>query len=187
MDTNRVTQETKGRLDAIVAHFAEELSKLRAGRAHPGMLDSIKVEAYGTTMPLVQVAGVTAPEAQLLQITPFDPGNLQAIAAAIRNDQSLGFNPVDDGRVVRVAIPPLTAERRQQIVKQLHDKLEECMIGLRQARHDALRRGDQAKKDKTLGDDQHARFKKQLDQLVNDAKTEAERLAKNREQELLTV
>src|SRR5580765_4268865 len=89
------------KMNQDLVHFEEELKKVRTGRAHPGMLDSITVEAYGQKMPLNQVANVTAPEAQLLQVTPFDPGNIQAIAGAIRDNPSLGMNPSDDGRVVR--------------------------------------------------------------------------------------
>ena len=85
------------KMDGALEHFVAELGKIRTGRAHPGMLDGITVEAYGAQMPLNQVANVTAPEAQLLQITPFDPSTIQQIAAAIRNDQSLGLNPSDEG------------------------------------------------------------------------------------------
>ena len=107
------TDEYELKMQAAIEHFEHELAKIRTGRAHPGMLDGIKVVAYGTEMPLNQVANITAPEAQLLQITPFDPSNIQAIAASIRNDQGLGLNPSDDGRVVRVPVPPLTEDRRR--------------------------------------------------------------------------
>ena len=97
------------------------------------MLDSIRAEAYGTLMPLNQLANVTAPEAQLLQVTPFDPSTLQKIAAAIREDQGLGFNPSDDGRVIRVPVPALTEERRKQLVKQAGEKVEEALKLIRPA------------------------------------------------------
>jgi ribosome recycling factor len=106
------TKPYEARFSAAVAHFEDELKKVRTGRAHPSMLDSVLVEAYGQRMPLNQVANVTAPEAQLLTVTPFDPSNIQIIAAGIRQDQALGLNPSDDGRVIRVPIPPLTEERR---------------------------------------------------------------------------
>ena len=92
------------------------------------MLDGIVVEAYGTQMPLNQVGNISVPDAQLLQITPFDPANLQPIATAIRSAQSLGFNPSDDGRVVRVQVPPLTEERRKELAKQIGEKLEEALL-----------------------------------------------------------
>ena len=112
-------------------HFQDELKKVRTGRAHAGMLDGVMVEAYGARMPLNQVANVTAPEAQMLLVTPFDPSNITAISAAIRDNQSLGFNPSDDGRVVRVSVPALTEERRKQLVKQVSEKVEEARIAMR--------------------------------------------------------
>lgn len=187
MNPSQIIEQAKTKFNQSVDHFKEELKKIRTGRAHPSMLDGLIVQAYGTPMPLIQVGTVIAPEAQLLQITPFDANNVQAIAQAIRDNQSLGLNPVDDGRVVRIQIPPLTTERRQQIVKQLHEKTEEFMIGLRNARHDVLRDADQAKKDKLMGDDDHHRLEKQIDDLLNKAKIEVETLSKQREQEIMTV
>ena len=96
------TQPYEDKMAQAFSHFQDELKKVRTGRAHAGMLDGVMVEAYGTRMPLNQVANVTAPEAQMLLVTPFDPSNITAISAAIRDNQSLGFNPSDDGRVVRV-------------------------------------------------------------------------------------
>jgi len=103
MDKNQLISETKSKLAAATDHFRQEIDKIRTGRAHPGMLDNVMVEAYGQTMPLKAVASITTPEPQLLQITPFDPSNLQAISEAISKDESLGLNPADDGRVVRIA------------------------------------------------------------------------------------
>lgn len=184
MDTNQLVQQTKAKLDAATEHFKQEIGKIRTGRAHPGMLDSVMVEAYGQKMPLKAVASITVPEAQLLQITPFDPGNLQAISDAISADQSLGLNPADDGRVVRIQIPPLTEETRQSMVKILHQKLEESLIAARNARHDALR---QAEKDKQVGKDERFHLEKQIDELLAAQKTAAENMAKTKEQEILTV
>src|SRR5680860_156447 len=98
------------KFELALDHFEDELKKIRTGRAHPGQLDGIKVEVYGTMTPLNQVSNITAPEAQLLQVTPFDPSNMQAISAAIRADQSQGFNPSDDGRIIRVPVPALTED-----------------------------------------------------------------------------
>jgi ribosome recycling factor len=120
-------------------HLISELARLRTGRAHPGMLDGVMIEAYGTQMPLNQAASITAPEAQLLQITPFYPRNLQAIANAIRNNHTLGLNPSDDGRVVRVQIPPLTEERRRELTKQIGEKVEEALVRMRTARHEVFK------------------------------------------------
>src|SRR6266498_2874958 len=99
------TKPYEEKINQAFARFEENLRKIRTGRAHPGMLDGVMIEAYGTKMPLNQVANILAPEAQMLQVTPFDPANLKAVVAAIRDDQSLGVNPSDDGRIVRVPVP----------------------------------------------------------------------------------
>src|SRR6478752_6828084 len=161
MDTNQQTQEVKTKLSAATEHFRGELSKIRTGRAHPGMLDGIMVEAYGQPMPLKAAANISAPEAQLLQITPFDPNNLKAISDAIRDNPSLGLNPADDGRVVRIQIPPLTEETRMSMVKILHQKTEESAIAARNARHEAIRKAEQAEKDKQISKDECFQLEKQ--------------------------
>lgn len=185
MDASNIVSDAKQKFSQAVAHFQEELNKVRTGRAHPSMLDSVIVEAYGTRMPLVQVGNVTVPEPQQLQITPFDPSNLQAIVSAIRDITDLGLNPMDDGRVVRVPIPPLTEERRREYVKLVGTKTEDCMVSLRNVRHDALKDIDQAKK--SIGEDEAKRLQKQIDEAMNQAKTDAESAAKAKEQEIMTV
>ncbi len=187
MDINQVIAETKKKLTVSNEHFQEELKKLRTGRASAGMLDGVSVEAYGSPMPLNQVANITAPEAQLLQITPFDPSNLQAINNAIRDNQSLGLNPSDDGRVVRVPIPPLTEERRREITKQVGVKLEDAMIAMRGIRHDAIDAVDRAKKEKSIGEDEAKRLTTSIEEMMTKAKTDAEALSKTKEQEIMTV
>lgn len=187
MTPSQIIDEVKAKLTSAVAHFNEELKKLRTGRAHSSILDGIMVTAYGTPMPLNQVANVTAPEAQLLQITPFDPSNIAAINDAIRNDQSLGLNPSDDGRVVRVPIPALTTERRQAIVKQLSEKVEETMIATRSIRHDTLDTLKEAKNDKDISVDDYNRYEKQVDELMVKTKQEIETTARAKEQEIMTI
>lgn len=168
------------------AHFQDDLKKIRTGRAHPGMLDGIMITAYGTQIPLNQAATVTAPEGQMLQITPFDPSNLQAIVSAIRDNQSLGLNPTDDGRIVRVPIPPLTEERRRDLTKVVGQKQEECMISLRSVRHEAINMLDEAKKDKQLGEDEVKRLERQVDEAMNKSRAEVESVAKAKEQEIMS-
>jgi ribosome recycling factor len=187
MNPNAIVEQARNKLQSAVEHFKSELKKLRTGRAHTGMLDGVMVAAYGTSMPLNQVANVTAPEPQLLQITPFDPNNLQAIVSAIRDNQSLGFNPMDDGRVVRVPVPALTEERRTSIVRLLNEKVEECMISMRNVRHEALKEADQAKKDKAIGEDDYNRLEKQITELMSKQKSDVESVAKAKETEIMTV
>ena len=181
------TDEYELKMVGVIDHFNEELKKVRTGRAHPGMLDGIKVEAYGAEMPLNQVANVTAPEAGLLQITPFDPANIQKIAAAIRNDQSLGFNPSDDGRVVRVPVPALTEDRRRMLVKQVGEKVEEARIGLRTVRQDALKAAKQKKESKEISEDDLKLIEKEIDRLVKEHQDGLDETYKAKEKEIMTV
>ncbi len=181
------TKQYEDRFSQAVAHFSDELRKVRTGRAHPTMLDSIQVEAYGNKVPLNQVANVTAPEAQLLTVTPFDPGNLQNIVAAIRNEQAMGLNPSDDGRLVRVPIPPLTEERRKQIVKQTSEKVEEARITLRNIRQDAQKDAKRLKDAKELSEDDLKRIEKTIDEFVATNNAQLDSLFKDKEKEILTL
>ncbi len=174
-------------LNSSLNHFEAELKKLRTGRAHPNMLDGVMVEAYGTQMPLIQVGSVSAPEPQLLQITPFDPNNIEPISSAIRDNQSLGMNPMDDGRVVRVPIPPLSEERRRDIVRILSQKAEEAMISVRNVRHEAIKELDAAKKDKLISEDEHKRTSKQIEDKMGQYKAQVEKLSSVKEKEILTL
>jgi ribosome recycling factor len=187
VNPNQALDDAKKKFAAGLERFSEQLKGLRTGRASASMLDGVLVEAYGTPMPLNQVATVTAPEAQLIQITPFDPANLQAISTAIRNNPALGLNPTDDGRVVRIAIPPLTEERRREISKQVGTKQEDCMVSLRGARHDAMDAIDAAKKDKQIGEDEADRLKKQVDEAMNSTRAQVESAAKAKEQEIMSL
>jgi ribosome recycling factor len=187
MNPSQLVEQAKTKLKSAVSRFQDDLKTLRTGRAHPSMLDGVTIEAYGTKMPLIQAGSITVPEPQLLQITPFDPTNLAAISAAIRDNQNLGLNPMDDGRVVRIQIPPLNEERRRDFVKILGGKVEDCMVSLRNARHDAQKELDQAKKDRDIGEDEWSRTLKQIDDAMNQAKTDVEIAAKAKEQEILTI
>lgn len=187
MNPNQIVDDASKKFSAAAQHFGEELKKVRTGRAHPSMLDGVQIEAYGTMMPLNQVATVTAPEAQLIQITPFDPNNLQAIAGAIRNNPSLGLNPTDDGRIVRVPIPPLTEERRREIAKQLGGKVEDANIALRNIRRDAMDAISAAKKDKQIGEDDAKRLEKQIDDAMAKVRAEIDSMAKTKETDIMTV
>ena len=170
-------------MDAVLARFQDELKKVRTGRAHPDMLSAIKVEAYGQYMPLNQVANVTVSDATLLLITPFDPANIQGISTAIRNDSTLGLNPSDDGRVVRVPIPPLTEERRKEIVKTTSTKVEEAKIALRNVREDARK----SIKALELPEDARKRAEKEIDDLTNDFTKKIDDAFKAKESEIMQI
>jgi ribosome recycling factor len=181
------TKPFEVKFEQTIAHFEEELKKIRTGRAHPGQLDGIKVEVYGALLPLNQAANITAPEAQLLQVTPFDPSNIQAISAAIRNDQSLGFNPSDDGRVIRVPVPALTEERRKMLVKQASEKVEEARITLRTIRQDALKEAKRKKEAKELSEDDVKRVEKGIDDDIATYNAKIDELFRAKEKDILTI
>ena len=174
------TNEDRKKMTEVIERFKEEMKKVRTGRAHPDMLSGIKVEAYGQFMPLNQVANVTAADATLLVITPFDPSTIQGIAAAIRADQTLGLNPADDGRVIRVPIPALTEERRKEIVKTASTKVEQAKVAIRNIREDA-RKAIKAAED--LSEDVKKRAEKEIDDLTKEFsdKVDAEFKAKSEE------
>jgi ribosome recycling factor len=187
MNPQSVVDETKKKFAGALEHYHEQLKTLRTGRASASMLDGVMVEAYGTPMPLNQVANVIAPEAQLLQITPFDPTNLQKIASAIRDNPSLGMNPSDDGRVVRVPVPALTEERRREIVKQLGSKQEDAMIAIRNIRHEAMDVIDAAKKDKAIGEDDAKRLSGQVEDGMQKIRSDIEAASKAKENDILSI
>ena len=172
------TNEDRKKMEGVIERFKEEMKKVRTGRAHPDMISGVKVEVYGQYMPLNQVANITAADATLLVITPFDPTNIQAIAAAIRADQSLGLNPADDGRVIRVPIPALTEERRKEIVKNAAAKVEEAKVAIRNVREDARKAVKIATE---MGEDMKKRAEKEIDELTKEFndKVDAEFKAKS--------
>ncbi|MBR1939697.1 ribosome recycling factor [Candidatus Saccharibacteria bacterium] len=178
-DTNSV----KTKMTAAVERFKEEMKKVRTGRAHPDMLSSVKAEVYGQYTPLNQIANVTVSGASMLLITPYDVANIAKIAAAIRADQSLGLNPSDDGRVIRVPIPPLTEERRREIVKSASGKVEEAKIALRQARDDARKdiKGGE------LTEDVKKRAEKDVDDMIKSFNAEIDKLFAEKEAEIMKI
>lgn len=154
--------EYRTAMENVIARFQDEMKKVRTGRAHPDMLANVKAEVYGQFMPLHQAANITVSGATLLVVTPFDPSNIQAIAAAIRNDESLGLNPSDDGHVVRVPVPPLTEERRKEIVKNASSKVEDAKVAIRNVREDARKELKTAE----LPEDVKKRAEKSIDELT---------------------
>lgn len=180
------TKPYEAKMNQAIEFFEEELKKVRTGRAHPDMLDGVMVKAYGAEMPLKQVANITVPEPQLLQVSPFDPSQVQAVAAGVR-DANLGFNPSDDGHVVRVPVPPLTEERRRDMVKQLGEKVEDCRITLRNIRQEAIKEARRMKDSKELSEDDVKRVEKGLDDDMKNYQTKVDEIFKAKEQEVMTV
>ena len=179
MDTN----EEKRKMEAALERFQGEMSKVRTGRAHPDMLAGVKVEAYGQFMPLNQVANVTVSDATLLLVTPFDPATINNINSAIRADQALGLNPADDGRVIRVPVPPLTEERRKEIVKTASGKVEEAKVAIRNIREDARKDLKAAE----LPEDDKKRAEKEIDELTKSYSDKIDELFKAKEAEIMKI
>ncbi len=178
------TKEDRKKMEGVIDRFKDAMKKVRTGRAHPDMLSGIKVEVYGQFMPLNQAANITAADATLLVVTPFDPTNIQAIAAAIRADQSLGLNPADDGRVIRVPIPALTEERRKEIVKTASAKVEEAKVALRNIREDARKA---VKNAEDLSEDMKKRAEKAIDDLTKEFNEKIDSEFKSKSDEIMKI
>src|SRR5438132_7004859 len=145
--------QLKTRMDKAVEDFRKAMAATRTGRASVHMLDSVSVDYYGSQMPLNQVAQVHAPEAQLITVQPFDPSQLGAIEKAIRSGD-MGLNPMNDGKLIRVPVPPLTQERRQDMVKHLHRVLEAHRTAVGKSRRDGNDATKRARKEKKIREDE---------------------------------
>ena len=178
------SKEYRKAMEDVVTRFNGEMSKVRTGRAHPDMLGGVKVEAYGQYMPLNQVANVTIADGTMLLVTPYDPATIQAISTAIRADQTLGLNPADDGRVIRVPVPPLTEERRREIVKTASGKVEEAKVGIRNVREDARK---ELKGAEDLSEDVKKRGEKEIDDMTKEFNDKIEALFKEKEVEIMKI
>ena len=178
--------QLRSRMDKAVEAFRRELAATRTGRASVNMLDPVHVEAYGSTMPLNQVAQIHAPEPQMITVQPFDPSTLQAIEKAIRS-ADLGLNPMNDGKIVRVPIPPLTGERRKELVKHLGKVLEEHRTAVRNIRRDGNEAIKKALKDKKITEDEERGSLDQIQKLTDDEIKKMEEMAKAKEKEIMQV
>lgn len=178
------TKDDRKKMEEVLERFRSEMKKVRTGRAHPDMLASVKVEAYGQWMPLNQVANVTISDATMLLVTPFDPSTIANIESSIRADSTLGLNPSDDGRVVRVPIPPLTEERRKEIVKTASAKVEEAKVGIRNVREDA-RKDIKAVED--LPEDARKRAEKEIDDMTKEFTDLIDKEFKEKESEIMKI
>jgi ribosome recycling factor len=178
--------QLKTRMDKAVDDFRKALAATRTGRASVQMLDSVRVEYYGEHMPLNQVATVHAPEPQLITIQPFDPTVLPAIEKSIRSAE-LGLNPMNDGKIVRVPVPPLTEERRKDMVKHLHKVLEEHRTAVRNIRRDGNDSIKKAMKDKKISEDEEKRAMDETQKLTDDEIKKMEEMSKVKEKEVMEI
>lgn len=166
--------------------FRTDLATIRTGHASPALVEHIKVEYAGVPTPLNQLAGISAPEAGLLVIQPWDKSCLHNIEKAISKSE-LGLNPSNDGNIIRIAIPPLSEERRQELIKVVHKRVEERRVAIRNLRHDAINNLKKMEKDKEISQDEQKRSQDQLQKLTDAYVAEVEKLGIDKEKELMEV
>jgi ribosome recycling factor len=163
-----------------------ELAKLRAGRAHPSLLEGIRVDYYGTSTPLTQMAHVNVPEARLITVKPWDKSAIKSVEKAIR-EADLGLNPMPDGDIIRVPLPPLTEERRKEFVKIARKYGEECKVTIRKARHEAIDMLNAVESDGGASADAVDRAKKKTEETVADGGKQVDSLVSGKEKDILEV
>lgn len=170
------------------AHEAlkRELSRLRTGRASPDVLDSLRVDYYGTPTPINQMASVTVPEARMIIVKPWDKSTLQLIEKAIMTS-SVGLNPQNDGEIIRLPVPPLTEERRREIVKQAKAHGETCKVAIRSSRHDARDIIDTLKKEGDIGEDEADRANKKIESVVQDGNARTDEIVARKEKDIMQI
>jgi ribosome recycling factor len=178
--------QLKARMDKAVDDFRKALVGTRTGRASVHMLDGVTVEAYGSQMALNQVATVHSPEPQLITVQPYDPSQLTAIEKAIRTAE-LGFNPMNDGKIIRVPIPPLTEERRKDMVKHLHKVLEDHRTAVRNIRRDGNEAIKKALKDKNITEDESKRSTDEIQKLTDTEIKKMEEMCAAKEKEVMEI
>lgn len=181
-----VMDDCRSKMARAVEHTRAELSTIRTGRAAPALVEKLRVDYYGSDVPLQQLAGIQVPEAKLMIISPYDKGSLKAIEKAIQNSD-LGVNPNNDGAVIRLNFPPLTEERRREMVKVAHNKAEEGRVTVRNTRRGARKDLEALEKDGEISSDELERAEKDLERVTHEYVSEIDRVLQHKEEELLAV
>lgn len=181
-----VMNDAEVRMGKAIDALQRDLGTIRTGRASPSLVERLSVDYYGSSTPLNQLAGISVPEPRLLVIQPWDRGSIVAIEKAIMKSE-LGLNPSNDGQVIRIAIPPLTEDRRKQLVKLVHGHVEEGKVALRNIRRDAMSNVKELLNEKLIGEDDERRAEQQVDDLTKRFVGEADKVGKQKEQEVLEV
>ena len=186
MTIETAMRDAEHKMDQALTHMKDDLAGIRTGRAAPAVLNRVTVEYYGTPVPLNQLAGVTVPEPRLLQVQPFDKSAIGAIEKAIMSSD-LGITPNNDGNVIRLAFPPLTEERRKELVKQVHHRAEEGRVAVRNVRRHAKDEMEKLEHDGAISEDDLARAEKDLQKLTDRFVAEIDEIQGHKEQELMEV
>lgn len=181
-----LNSDLKRRMDSAVTDFQASLASTRTGRASVHMLDQVKVDYYGTPTPISQIAQLSAPEAQLIVVSPWDPTVLKEIEKAIQASD-LGFNPISDGKVIRVPVPPMTEERRRDVCKHLHRLLEEHRTAVRNVRRDGNEALKKLAKEKKISEDDEKRALEEVQKMTDDEIRRMEELSQRKEAEVMQV
>ncbi|MEM1224382.1 MAG: ribosome recycling factor [Planctomycetota bacterium] len=184
MTSDEILMDAEERMEKAVSVLSGHLTGIRTGRANPGLVDSIKVEVYGSLTPLKQLASVGTPEPQQILIRPYDTGTIKEIEKAIVAGD-LGLNPQNDGRVIRLNVPPLSTDVRKKMVSRIKELAEESKVSIRNIRRDANKAADQAQKDKEMTEDDRDKCKDSVQDLTKKYEADASELAKNREAEVM--
>lgn len=178
--------DLKRRMESAVADFQASLASTRTGRASVHMLDQVKVDYYGTPTPISQIAQLSAPEAQLIVVSPWDPTVLKEIEKAIQGSD-LGFNPISDGKVIRVPVPPMTEERRRDVCKHLHKLLEEHRTAVRNVRRDGNDALKKLAREKKISEDEEKRALEEVQKMTDEEIRRMEELSQRKEAEVMQV
>lgn len=181
-----ILDDAESRMKRSVEALRDDMVTLRTGRASPALVEHLKVDYYGLPTPLIQIAGITAPEPRLLVIQPWDINALKEIERAILTSD-LGLTPTSDGRVIRLSIPYLTEERRRDLVKRVKQRVEECKVAIRNIRRDALSDLEEMKKEKMFGEDDFFRAKDELQELTEKYYQVADEIGQAKEKEVMEV
>ncbi len=181
-----VISETDEKMKKAIEALRKEMQNIRTGRATPGLIDRLMIDYYGTVTPLNQIAGVNAPEARMLVVQPWDKGALGAIEKAIQKSD-LGLTPSSDGKVIRVPIPPLTEQRRKELVKVVKSKVEDGKVSVRNIRRDHITDLKELLHEKLISEDDEKRAQEKIDQLTTKYTHEADSVGQHKEQEILEV
>ena len=186
MYSDKLLSETKQRMQKALEHLREELSGVRTGRANPVLLETIKVDAYGTRMDLRDLASINAPEPRLLVVQVWDQSSIAAVEKAIRESE-LSLNPATEGNLIRVPIPSLSEDRRAEMIKIVHEKAEAARVSIRQIRRETIEEIDKAEKKKEIPEDDKFRFHEQVQKTTDEISRQVEELVKIKEKELSEV
>jgi ribosome recycling factor len=184
MTADEILLDVEERMEKAIRKFKGDLAGIRTGRANPGLVDSLRVEVYGSTVPIKQIASVGAPEPNQIVIRPYDPGTLKDIEKAIQVSD-LGFNPQSDGRLIRLNVPPLSTEVRRKMVGRVKELAEESKVAVRNIRRDGNKAADTAEKEKDLSEDDRDQVKEEIQELTKTYESQATDLAKAREKEVM--